>query len=216
MAYFITHSLVASPLIFLFRNKGDKFLLFLLVIIASILPDIDVFFPDSRSKMFSHRGITHSIFFAFFIGALFSSFFMSKVKNFAQVLVVFLIFFTAVCSHIILDAMTQDVKGVCIFCPFDENRTFFAFKPFQTFSTSGGGGPSRRLISSKMIQFLLPEILFVWIPSIITFFSLMYIESSIAKSKLPPPVKRKPYVPKKSTPVSRTAPVKKRPPYKKK
>jgi membrane-bound metal-dependent hydrolase YbcI (DUF457 family) len=204
MAYFLTHIFITTSLVFLYREKGQRFLLFLMICVAAILPDVDVFFSDSRSNLFSHRGVTHSFFFILFISTVFSVFFWGKVKNFLQILFVFFIFFIAGFSHIILDLMTEDVKGVCLYCPFDESRTMLSFKPFKSFVLSSGG-PSRKLMSGTMIQFLLPEIIYVWVPSIIAFISFITLSIKLSPTEAPKkrfvyqPIKKKvPSQPKKN------------------
>jgi inner membrane protein len=175
MATFITHGIFASSLIFLWRQKESRFKLFLLIFVASIIPDIDLFF-GSHSRLFGHRGFTHSFFFAFLIATLFSAMLLREVKNFFHTIILFFIFFVATSSHLFLDAMTEAQQGVCFFCPFSEDRTFFAFKPFSTFT----GGFSVRSKNSLLMQYLFPEILIVWLPSI-SFFSIMiYLENKFS------------------------------------
>ena len=90
MALFITHGFFASLLSFLWRDKKTKFTVFILIFVASILPDMDFIFDDRGSGMFNHRGITHSIFFAAITGAFFSALFLSVVKSFGQTLLLIL------------------------------------------------------------------------------------------------------------------------------
>ena len=75
MAIFITHGIFASLFSFLWREKKTKFTVFILLFLASILPDIDFIFDEKGSGMLTHRGFTHSIFFAAVTGVVFSAFF---------------------------------------------------------------------------------------------------------------------------------------------
>ncbi|MCB1176975.1 MAG: metal-dependent hydrolase [Leptospiraceae bacterium] len=171
MATFISHGLFASLLIFIWRRKETRFRLFVMVFIASILPDIDLLI-NSHSRLMGHRGFFHSFFFAFIIATLFSAAFLSEVKHFYHTIVLFVIFFLAVTSHLFLDAMTQAKTGVCFFCPFSDDRIYLSFKPFMEFS----GGFSVRSKNSLIVQFLLPEILMIWVPSIAFFILGLYLE----------------------------------------
>ena len=135
MALFITHGFFASLLSFLWRDKKTKFTVFILIFVASILPDMDFIFDDRGSGMFNHRGITHSIFFAAITGAFFSALFLSVVKSFGQTLLLMLIFFLASISHIGLDLLTDAPYGGCVVCPFDEERYMSPLTLFTSYTT---------------------------------------------------------------------------------
>jgi inner membrane protein len=181
MAIFITHGVFASSLLFLWRKKEVRVRLFLLIFLASVLPDIDLLFPNAN-RVFSHRGITHSFFFALMTGALFSAILLSEIKNFFEIMLLFLIFFLTSCSHILLDLMTDAPLGVCYLCPFSEERIFFPFKPFNSYS----GGLSTGLTSrgvGNIWRFIVPEMIYVWIPSIIFFSFALFIERKTSPQK---------------------------------
>ena len=165
MAIFITHGIFASLFSFLWREKKTKFTVFILLFLASILPDIDFIFDEKGSGMLTHRGFTHSIFFAAVTGVVFSAFFLSVVKSFGQSLLLMLIFFLASFSHTCLDAMTEASYGVCFFCPFSDERYFFPFTLFSSYTTGVSKKGFRSGLGNSVWITLLPEILLVWIPT---------------------------------------------------
>ena len=165
MAIFITHGIFASLFSFLWREKKTKFTVFILLFLASILPDIDFIFDEKGSGMLTHRGFTHSIFFAAVTGVVFSAFFLSVVKSFGQSLLLMLIFFLASFSHTYLDAMTEASYGVCFFCPFSDERYFFPFTLFSSYTTGVSKKGFRSGLGNSVWITLLPEILLVWIPT---------------------------------------------------
>ncbi|MDX1959676.1 MAG: metal-dependent hydrolase [Leptospiraceae bacterium] len=172
MATIVTHGIFASLLLFLWREKEARFRLALMIFFASILPDVDLFFPRDRAGIFYHRGITHSIFFAFVTGAVFSAIFLFQVKRLLDTIILFIIFTLTSLSHSFLDAMTvANDSGVCFFCPFSTERIMLPFQPFQTYS----GGYSRG-VGGNALLFMVPEIVFVWIPSLLGLAFFFYLE----------------------------------------
>jgi|JI8StandDraft_1071087.scaffolds.fasta_scaffold49333_3 inner membrane protein len=176
MALFITHGFFASLLSFLWRDKKTKFTVFILIFVASILPDIDFIFDERGSGMFTHRGITHSIFFAGLTGAVFSAFFLSVVKSFGQTLLLMLLFFLASLSHGAIDALTDATYGVCFFCPFDEERYMSPITLFSSYTSGVSPKGFRKGLNSAWGS-IFPEILWVWIPSAAVFFFSYYLNN---------------------------------------
>lgn len=182
MAIFITHGIFASLFSFLWREKKTKFTVFILIFLASILPDIDFLFEEKGSGMLSHRGFTHSLFFSAITGVVFSAFFLSVVKSFNQSLLLMLIFFLASASHSCLDALTDANYGVCFFCPFSDERYFAPFTVFSSY-TSGVYKKGFRSGGNNVWISLLPEILIVWIPTFMIYGLTSYFgNKSLAKS----------------------------------
>ncbi|HRG46830.1 MAG TPA: metal-dependent hydrolase [Leptospiraceae bacterium] len=182
MALFITHGFFASLLSFLWRDKKTKFTVFILIFVASILPDMDFIFDDRGSGMFNHRGITHSIFFAAITGAFFSALFLSVVKSFGQTLLLMLIFFLASISHIGLDLLTDATYGVCVFCPFDEERYMSPITLFTSYTTGVSHKGFRKGLNSAWGA-VIPEMLWVWIPTIATFVFSYYLSNKGTTAK---------------------------------
>ena len=174
MAVFVTHGIFASLFSILWNDKKTKTTVFILIFIASILPDIDFLFQERESRMFGHRGFTHSILFALFTAGLFTLISSSLVKSFWRRLLLFTLFFLASASHSCLDAMTQSAYGVCFFCPFNEERYFFPFTPFSSIAAGGGHKGFRPGLGNSVWITLLPEIFWVWIPTFAIYFFVYF------------------------------------------
>lgn len=115
------------------RKIGRKAMLYGAII--GNIPDIDVlgifFLSDSKQLLF-HRGITHSLFFAVLITALFGWFCKKRIKN--NWMLWTLMFFAAMLSHLLIDSFT--CYGMGFFEPFSQHRisfnTIFVVDPFYT------------------------------------------------------------------------------------
>jgi inner membrane protein len=105
-------------------NIFSDWVLLLLTIFASLLPDIDhtrstvgkAFYPVAKwiDKRYGHRTITHSLpFFLVISGFIYLLEFHTSLEN------IFLTFFFAFLSHLLLDMMT--IQGIPLFYPFKRN-----------------------------------------------------------------------------------------------
>ena len=130
--------------------------------IASILPDIDVIsfqmgIPYAHD--FGHRGATHSIFFAAFLGlaalGFSSKIGASRVASFSFVSI-------ATASHGLLDMLTNGGLGIALAWPISSERFFF---PYQVVQVSPIG--IERFFSSAGMIVIASELLWVWMPSAI-------------------------------------------------
>ena len=143
--------------------------------IASIVPDADVIafrFGISYASEFGHRGFTHSIVFAVFLGliaVLFSGYFKAKRH------IIFLMIFIGAVSHPFLDAFTNGGLGVAIFWPADIARYFWPVTPIEV-SPIGAG-----FFSSRGLDVLLSELFWVWIPAVIIVLLSKYLMTIIKK-----------------------------------
>ena len=134
--------------------------LFLLAILSSILPDLDVLtfnFGIPYSHPFGHRGFTHSIVFAL-IWAVLLMFFFGKQNK----VVWFVVIFFSTLFHGILDAMTTGGKGIGFFIPFNNERFFFPFRPIQVAPLG-----IEKFFSEWGIKVILSEIKYILMPCII-------------------------------------------------
>ncbi len=144
-------------------KKNVKF--WLLGVFCSIFPDFDVIgfkFGIKYASFFGHRGFTHSLVFAFFLGLIITFiFYRNHDKKYYYVL--FFIFATA--SHSILDAMTTGGLGVAFFSPFNNGRYFFSWRPIQV-SPIGAS----KFFSSWGLRVIKSELIWIGIPSVIMLF----------------------------------------------
>lgn len=148
---------------------NNKFLFF--VIISSILPDLDVLafhFGIAYGDLWGHRGMTHSLLFAFIWSVLFWNIikrssdykhigFISKTSLTAMALL-----FLSTASHGLLDAMTNGGLGVAFFSPFDTTRYFLPWQPIQV-SPIGIGA----FFSSAGLRVIISELIWIGIPLLV-------------------------------------------------
>jgi inner membrane protein len=136
-----------------------------LTALCAMLPDADVLsftFGAERGSMFSHRGLTHSLAFAFVLALVVVWFAFRKTKAFSKkwwLLVLY--FFIVTASHGLLDMLTNGGSGVAIFAPFDATRHFFTWRPIEV-SPIGMG-----FFSERGLEVFESEFVWVWIPALV-------------------------------------------------
>jgi inner membrane protein len=165
LASFFGHAISAIALGKTFPKNWNTTKVILLGAICSVIPDADVLafsFGIPYASIFGHRGITHSILFAFVLGlALYWLFFRTSFPGKKGVAVsAFLI--TCTLSHGILDALTTGGLGVGFFIPFDNDRYFLPWQVIQV-SPIGAG----KFFSKWGLKVLWSEFLWIGIPAII-------------------------------------------------
>jgi inner membrane protein len=170
----ISHSLVAIVFGKVFsKNSGVKFWVF--SIICSILPDADVLmfiFGIPYAHIYGHRGVSHSIFFAFLISVIIALMSFREVKQNSKLWWLFVLYFFLIgLSHDILDAMTSGGLGIGFFMPFDSTRYFFPVRPIRA--------SPFRLISffeTEGEQILVSELIWIWIPAVVSLVILWFVK----------------------------------------
>jgi inner membrane protein len=133
----------------------------LLAVLCAIVPDVDVLgFPlgISYQDMLGHRGLSHSLAFAFFLGLIVTLLAFPRVRKSTRFLL-FSYFFAVTASHGVLDAMTDGGLGIAFFAPFDDTRYFFPFRPIKV---SPIGLP---FFSARGLEVVWSEVVWVCIPS---------------------------------------------------
>jgi inner membrane protein len=166
MASAITHAFIAIPLGKTVFAQEMTWRFWALSIFCSVIPDIDTlgFFRSTfYGSLWGHRGLTHSLFFAFLLGLAIvwlgfkddSPFSMPRWK-------LWLFFFPLACTHGLLDAMTGGGYGVAFFSPFDPTRYSLPWTPLKI-SPIG----LRTFFSPWGKEVLVNEIGWVWIPSLL-------------------------------------------------
>jgi inner membrane protein len=105
----------------------------LILVLVSLLPDLDVLLRWlSFSHLLSHRGLTHSLFFALIFTMVITVFcYLSGIihGNIRTLIKVWLVFATVMASHGLMDALTDGGRGVALFSPFSLHRYFFPIRP---------------------------------------------------------------------------------------
>jgi inner membrane protein len=130
--------------------------------ICSIVPDFDVIgfqLGIQYGDILGHRGLTHSILFAFLLSAIVAVIIQQKEK-----IAAFLFLFVCTLSHGILDALTDGGLGIAFLSPFSNTRYFFPWRPLEV-SPIGISG----FLSDPALSVLMTEIKFIWIPCVLIF-----------------------------------------------
>lgn len=133
-----------------------------LCILLSLLPDADVIgfaFGVPYESQWGHRGFTHSLVFAIFVGLICAQFFSGKKR------MVFFLTALSTFSHPLSDMLTDGGLGVALWWPFDTGRYFFPWRPVAV-SPIGIGN----FIGMRGVQVIATEIAFLWIPLFLTAF----------------------------------------------
>jgi inner membrane protein len=141
--------------------------LLVLSVCLTLLPDADVIafrFGVPYESQWGHRGFTHSISFALFLGVLCQCFHRQLAASRMRV---FVWTFLATLSHALLDALTNGGLGVALLWPLSSERFFAPFRPIEV-SPIGVRG----FLSLRGVVVVLSEILWVWLPLLILSFSV--------------------------------------------
>src|SRR5258707_13969443 len=128
MPTIITHVFVGVVLGNMY-SKSTSLKFWMVSIACSIVPDADVIsfsLGIPYGSTFGHRGISHSLPFAFLVALLVVSVVFHEQRRYTGAwwsLVGY--FFIVTASHGVLDAITDGGLGVGFFIPFDSARYFF-------------------------------------------------------------------------------------------
>ncbi|MDR1276070.1 MAG: metal-dependent hydrolase [Candidatus Accumulibacter sp.] len=126
----------------------------------AIAPDFDVIgfrLGVQYADLLGHRGFSHSLFFALCCGVF--GFLVAPWLRCRRI-TAFLVLFTAVASHIALDAATSGGLGVAAFWPVSDARYFFPWRPIRVSPFS-----IRAFFGARGIAILKSELLWIWLPS---------------------------------------------------
>lgn len=162
MASIFAHAFTAFAFGKSFSKEIINWKFWLLGIICAIIPDADVIgfkFDIAYEDFWGHRGFSHSLIFALFLGITITAIFYSK--KFLTKTGLILIMYFSVCTalHGVLDAMTTGGLGIAFFSPFDDTRYFFPWRPIKV-SPIGAS----KFFSIWGIKVLLSELIWVGIP----------------------------------------------------
>jgi inner membrane protein len=158
-----THAFIAIPWGKTFFEKEMPRRFWLLAVLCSILPDVDVYsfyLNTGYGSLWWHRGFTHSLSFAFLLSL--AAVWLGFKEDHPLIpprWKLWLFFFLLACSHGVLDAMTGRAYGVAFFSPFDTNRYSFPWAPIKI-SPIG----LKSFFSPRGKEVISSEISWVWIP----------------------------------------------------
>jgi inner membrane protein len=166
MASAFTHAFIAIPLGKAVFSQGMPWRFWALAVFCSVIPDIDAlgyYRGGMHGSLLAHRGLTHSLFFAFFLSlAVVWLAFREDHPFFPSRRKLWLFFFALACSHGVLDAMTGWGFGVAFFSPFDATRYSLPWAPIKISPLS-----LKSFLSSRGKDVMVNEIGWVWIPSLV-------------------------------------------------
>ncbi len=168
MASIFSHAIAATALGTFRYPKKSVFKYFALGVFCAAFPDIDVFsfkLGIPYEHPFGHRGVFHSLLFAYLQGLFIVRIFYHEYKFMSpQALVTGFYFFCCGVSHSILDAMTNGGKGVAFFAPFDNSRYFLPWRPIEVSPVdmeSFFGEWGIRVLQSELYYVMLPSALLI-------------------------------------------------------
>jgi inner membrane protein len=133
---------------------------------CAMLPDADAIgfaFGVRYDSMLGHRGLTHSIAFALFVGFVVGMFAFEKRSTGPGKFQLVLYFTFVTLSHPLLDALTNGGRGVALLAPFSAERYFFPFRPIEV-SPIG-----MQFFSERGLAVLLSEVIWVWLPALLIY-----------------------------------------------
>lgn len=163
MASAFSHAVVALAIGKLSTRRSMPPKVWWLSILCSILPDIDVLsfaFGIDYGDVLGHRGLTHSLIFAFMLAFMVVRFWFREVQTWTHIWWVFIAqFFLVTASHGLLDAMTNGGLGVAFFAPFDNTRYFLPWRPVLV--SPIGIVP---FLSRYGLDVLISELVWIWLP----------------------------------------------------
>ena len=165
MPSIISHAAVPLALGMGLRKKRVPTPILVAGVAAAMLPDADVFlfrFGATYDSVWSHRGFTHSLAFAMFIGLLAALLF----RRAARPMLVFAFVAASAASHGLLDMMTNGGHGVAFLWPFTDQRYFFDWRPIQVSPLDA------RRFFRRAAGVAETELLWIWLPAIILVIAL--------------------------------------------
>lgn len=178
MATIISHGVAALAIGKAFAPDRMPLRFWFLTCFCAICPDFDVIafaFDVPYGDMFGHRGITHSLLFAFGLGVLIVLLWFRETRLFTGKwwsLVSY--FFVVTASHSVLDAITNGGLGVAFLAPFNNERFFFPWRPVEV--SPIGIEP---FLSEEGLDVIVSEIKWIWIPS-----GLLVVVATLARRLL--------------------------------
>jgi len=156
MATTYTHAVVGLGLAQLYTPGRLRWLYWGLAAVLAIFPDIDAFSSAAYGAILGHRGWTHSLIFSLWLALLAASLTNRPFRG--SFLALSGVFFLALASHGLLDALTRGGFGIPFFWPLTEQRY-------------GNWGPipvadiAFEIPDPQRSRSLRSELLWVWVPT---------------------------------------------------
>ena len=138
-----------------------------IAMICSAAPDLDYglhHYGVEYGDLWGHRGMTHSIPFAFVAAALVVTLCFRRYagRDVRRWLSLHAFFTVIIASHGVIDGFTNGGLGIAYFSPFDTTRYFMPYTPIEV-SDLG----LRNVFTARFVQVMLSEFLWVWLPTLV-------------------------------------------------
>jgi inner membrane protein len=164
MASAFGHAGVALAIGMAFRPLGPPARFWVLGAICAAIPDLDVvalrYVPYDH--MLGHRGLTHSIPFAFVFALVIVAIWFRGAEWKGHRVGLTAFFFLATASHGVFDALTDGGGGVAFLAPFTDARWQFPWRPIAV-SPIG----IRRFFTARGVRVMVSEATWIWPPAIL-------------------------------------------------
>jgi inner membrane protein len=164
MASAFTHAFVAIALGKAYSQQPMPWRFWVLSVLCAVLPDADVIgfaVGVKYSDMLGHRGLSHSLSFAFALGVSVVWFACGDVVRFSKAWWALVLYFSVVtASHGVLDAMTNGGLGIAFFAPFDTTRYFLPWRPVQVSPIS-----ITAFLGRYGLRVIRSELVYIWLPT---------------------------------------------------
>src|SRR5919206_2758746 len=164
MASAFTHAFVAIAIGKTYTGAARPWRFWVLSAVCAVVPDVDVLgfaFGVHYGDMLGHRGLTHSLAFAFVLAVIVVALAFRERRAFTRgwwALVAY--FFVVTASHGVLDALTNGGLGVAFFAPFSNARYFFPWRPVMV-SPIG----MAEFFSRWGLEVIRSEFVWLWLPA---------------------------------------------------
>ena len=146
-----------------------------LVALLPIVPDLDVFSEYAYGSSLGHRGITHSRLFALLLSVVVAAVTARwfRVKWWSLTI----LFFTIIASHGLLDAMTRGGENIPFFWPLGGRYGNWGPLPVSDIAFD--------LPDPRYSRAIRAELLWVWLPTLVTVGLTMLYRYRARKSSVP-------------------------------
>ena len=176
LAAVVSHVLVSGAAAALFRpSRRVPRRYWTAAALVATIPDLDFFFLALGARyrgMWGHRGITHSLLFAFAAAALAARWVRTRDRSMPAGRL-FAVLLLAAASHGFLDGLMASGVGVAFLAPFSAARYTLLWRPIRV-------PPSTEnwLLNQGGIRVTSSEILWLWMPSLVLILAAVGIRRS--------------------------------------
>lgn len=158
----LTHPAIAIGLFPWFRSQIGRPEILIAGAVLTIAPDFDVIafrLGIPYEHMFGHRGISHSLPFAFVLSGVAAG--LAARFRHLHFGLLWAYFFFCMASHGLLDMLTSGGLGIALFAPFTNERYFFDIRPIRV-SAIGVSD----FLSGRWRSVMGSELQWVWMPAL--------------------------------------------------